>query len=254
MNFGLDGRTALVTGGATGIGEACARVLAGSGAAVLIADIDGAGAGAVADSISSAGGRAVGHQADVTDVNAVDEMVSACVAEFGGLHIAVNNAGIHGDPSNPPLVDYPLEWWDRILATNLSSVFYCLRAEIRAMRETGEGGAIVNVASIFGMVATMGLSGYVAAKHGVVGITKAAALDHAPDDIRVNSVGPGFIKTGLVDRNIPEAAQPEVAALHALNRFGEASEVADLVGFLVSDGASFATGNYYPIEGGLLAR
>jgi 2-dehydro-3-deoxy-L-rhamnonate dehydrogenase (NAD+) len=255
MDYELRDRAAIVTGGGAGIGAAVARTLAASGAAVLVADIHAPSARAVADSIAADGGRAEPFEADVTDPAAVDAMVGACLDAFGGLHVAVNNAGIHGDPSNPPVADYPLEWWDRIVATNLSSVFYCLRSEIRAMRAAGAGGgAIVNVASIFGVVAAAGVSGYIAAKHGVVGLTKAAALDHAADGIRVNAVGPGFIETGLVERNIPEAARPAVAALHALNRLGEPQEVADLVAWLCSDAASFTTGNYYAVEGGLLAQ
>jgi NAD(P)-dependent dehydrogenase (short-subunit alcohol dehydrogenase family) len=172
----------------------------------------------------------------------------------GLAHIAVNNAGIHGDPRMPAAADYALEWWDRVMATNLSAVFYCLRAEVRAMRITGEGGSIVNMASIFGRVAGAGLAGYVAAKHGVVGLTSAAALDHAPEGIRVNAVGPGFIKTGLVDRNVSESELPAVAALHALGRLGEPREVADLFVFRAGDGASFLTGQYYAADGGYLAR
>jgi len=254
LDYGLRDRAAIVTGAGTGIGEAVARTLAASGASVLIADVHAPSARAVAESIGAGGGRAVPWEVDVTDPAAVDAMVDACLDAFGALHVAVNNAGIHGDPSNPPVADYPLDWWNRIIATNLSSVFYCLRAEVRAMRTAGAGGAIVNTASIFGMVAAAGVSGYIAAKHGVVGLTKAAALDHAPDGIRVNAVGPGFIKTGLVERNIPESARPAVAVLHALNRLGEPQEVADLVAWLCSDAASFCTGNYYAVEGGLLVQ
>jgi NAD(P)-dependent dehydrogenase (short-subunit alcohol dehydrogenase family) len=250
----LDGRIAMVTGGGTGIGEACARKLAASGSTILVVDFDEPSAAAVASSIRAEGGYAEAHGADVTDVKAVEEATKRLVADFGGLHIAVNNAGIHGDPSNPPAADYPLEWWDRVLATNLTSVFYCLRAEVQVMRETGSGGSIVNMASIFGQVAAPGLAAYVAAKHGVVGLTKAAALDHAQEGIRVNAIGPGFIQTGLVERNIPEIQRPEIEALHALNRLGSPVEVADLVAFLASEKASFITGAYYAVEGGYLAR
>jgi NAD(P)-dependent dehydrogenase (short-subunit alcohol dehydrogenase family) len=254
MMADLDGRVAIVTGAGTGIGEACARALSAAGAAVLVADIDAPSARAVAEQIGHGGGRAAAHCADVTAVDQVEEMVERCLADFGALHIAVNNAGIHGDPANPPVADYPLEWWHRVLATNLSSVFYCMRAEIRAMRDSGQGGSVINMASIFGQVAVPGLAGYVAAKHGVVGLTKAAALDHAADGIRVNAVGPGFIKTGLVERNVPEAERGNIAALHALGRLGEPREIADLVTFLAGDGASFLTGAYYAAEGGFLAR
>jgi NAD(P)-dependent dehydrogenase (short-subunit alcohol dehydrogenase family) len=129
-----------------------------------------------------------------------------------------------------------------------------MRAEIRTMRDSDQGGSVINMASIFGQVAVPGLAGYVAAKHGVVGLTKAAALDHAADGIRVNAVGPGFIKKGLVERNVPEAERGDIAALHALGRLGEPREIADLVTFLAGDGASFLTGVYYAAEGGFLAR
>jgi NAD(P)-dependent dehydrogenase (short-subunit alcohol dehydrogenase family) len=238
VDYELRDRAAIVTGAGTGIGESVARTLAASGAAVLIADIHAASARAVAESIAAGGGSAAAFEVDVTDPAAVRRDGRRVLDAFGDLHIAVNNAGIHGDPSNPPVADYPLDWWDRIISTNLSSVFYCLRSEVRAMRAAGTGGAIVNTASIFGMVGAAGVSGCIAAKHGVVGLTKAAALDHAPDGIRVNAVGPGFIQTGLVERNIPEAARPAVAALHALNRLGEPQEVADLVAWLCSDAAS----------------
>jgi NAD(P)-dependent dehydrogenase (short-subunit alcohol dehydrogenase family) len=250
----LDGRAALVTGGGGGIGSACARALGEAGAAVLIVDVDVDAARRVAGALTGDGIRAEAHAADVTDPDAVAEMVELCQAEFGSIDIAVNNAGIHGDPASPPLADFELEWWERTLAINLSAVFYCLRAELRAMRAQGRGGSIVNMGSIYSQVAHPGVSAYVASKHGVVGLTKAAAVDHAADGIRVNAVGPGFIDAGLVHRHIPEAARPEFAALHPLGRLGLAEEVAAMVTFLAGDAAGFCTGNYYPVEGGLLAR
>lgn len=250
----LDGRAALVTGAGGGIGSACARALGERGAAVLVVDIDGEAATRVAGQLGAEGIRTQPHTADVTDDDAVAEMVELCQAEFGSLDIAVNNAGIHGDPASPPLADFEPEWWERTLAINLTSVFYCLRHELRAMRAQGRGGSIVNMGSIYSQVAHPGVSAYVAAKHGVVGLTKAAAVDHAGDGIRVNAVGPGFIDAGLVHRHIPEADRGEFAALHPLGRLGLADEVAAMVTFLAGDAAGFCTGNYYPVEGGLLVR
>jgi NAD(P)-dependent dehydrogenase (short-subunit alcohol dehydrogenase family) len=250
----LDGRAALVTGAGGGIGSAIARSLGEAGAAVLIVDIDLEAARRVAGELSADGIRAEPHGADVTDDDAVAEMVEVCQAEFGSLDIAVNNAGIHGDPASPPLADFEPQWWERTLAVNLSSVFYCLRHELRAMRAQGRGGSIVNMGSIYSQVAHPGVSAYVASKHGVVGLTKAAAVDHAGDHIRVNAVGPGFIDAGLVHRHIPEAERADFAALHPLGRLGRAAEVAAMVTFLAGDAAAFCTGNYYPVEGGLLIR
>lgn len=253
MDYELTERGALVTGAATGIGEAAARTLAASGASVLIADVDIVRASAVADSIVAGGGRAQAHEADVTDPSAVKGMVDACVDAFGDLRIAVNNAGIHGDPSNPPIADYPTEWWDRIIGVNLTAVYHCVRAEAQAMR-AAPSGSIVNVSSIYGATAKAGLSGYITTKHAVVGLTKAAALDHAEDGIRVNCVSPGFIQTELVDRAVPESKRDEVAVLHALNRLGRPEEVAEVIAFLASDASSFVTATSYPVDSGLLAQ
>jgi 2-dehydro-3-deoxy-L-rhamnonate dehydrogenase (NAD+) len=254
VNPRLDGRAAMVTGGGGGIGSAIARALGEAGAAVLVVDIEADAAGRVAGQLSADGMRAHAHVADVTDPDAVAETVELCQAEFGSIDIAVNNAGIHGDPASPALADFDLDWWHRTLAINLSSVFYCLHYELRAMRAAGRGGSIVNMGSIYSQVAHPGVSAYIATKHGVVGLTKAAAVDHAADGIRVNAVGPGFIDAGLVHRHIPEADRPEFAALHPLGRLGRAEEVAAMVTFLAGDAAGFCTGNYYPVEGGLLAR
>lgn len=242
----LAGKSALVTGAAHGIGEAIARRLAAAGAHVVVADIDGDAAQAIAAAID---GHAV--TADVTVPQQVDAMVQACVTRFDGLDIAVNNAGIGGVMA--PMADYPVDAWDRVLQVNLTSVFHCMRAEIAVMREAGRG-SIVNIASILGQVAFPAISAYVAAKHGVVGLTKAAALDHAADGIRINAVGPTFILTELVTSTIDQAGLDALAAGHPGGRLGAPEEVAELVAWLASDAASLAQGGFYPADAGWLAR
>lgn len=243
----FDGKAALVTGAGSGIGEACARMLAERGARVLVADLDLDAADRVA---SDLGDSAVAFAADVADPDQCSAMVEEAVSQFGGLDVAVNNAGI-GGPS-APAGDYPLDGWRAVLAVHLDGTFYCARAEIAAMKRRG-GGSIVNMASILGSTGFQSSPAYVAAKHGIVGFTRAAALDHAADGIRVNAVGPGFIDTPLL-----AAADPEViagvAALHPLGRLGRAGEVAELVCFLASDAASNMTGGYYVTDGGYTAR
>jgi NAD(P)-dependent dehydrogenase (short-subunit alcohol dehydrogenase family) len=242
----LDGRAAIVTGGGRGIGEAIARRLAAAGARVVVADIDGASAEAVAADID---GSAVA--ADVTDPAQVEAMVLACTERFGALDIAVNNAGVPGVMA--PTADYPPDVWDRVIAVNLSSVFHCMRHEIPAMRASG-GGSIVNMASMLSTVAFPAISAYVAAKHGVLGLTKAAALDHAADGIRINAVGPTFILTELVTSTIDQEGLDALAAGHPGGRLGTSEEVAELVAWLASDAASLAQGGFYPLDGGWTAR
>ena len=242
----LDGKSAIVTGGGRGLGAAIAQRLAAAGTRVVVADVNGDAAAAVADAV---GGIAV--TADVTVTAQVDEMVRVCTKSFGGLDIAVNNAGIGG--AMAPLADYPPDVWDRVISVNLSSVFHCMRSEIAVMRAAG-GGAIVNMASMLGQVAFPTISAYVAAKHGVVGLTKAAALDHAADGIRVNAVGPTFIATELVTSTVDQEGLDALAAGHPGGRLGAPDEVAELVAWLASDAASLAQGGFYPADGGWLAR
>lgn len=241
------GRAALVTGAGSGIGEACAVLLAERGARVLVADIDSAAAARVASSI---GDTARSFRVDVSDPDQCDAMVAAAVDAFGRLDIAVNNAGIAG-PSLP-LGEYPNDGWRDVLAVHLDGTFFCCRAEVRAMKDGGSG-SIVNMASILGSTGFQAAPAYVAAKHGIVGMTRAGALDHAGDGIRMNSVGPGFIDTPLL-ANAPAEVVAGVAALHPLGRLGTSREVAELVCFLASDAASNMTGGYYLVDGGYTAR
>jgi NAD(P)-dependent dehydrogenase (short-subunit alcohol dehydrogenase family) len=242
----LAGKAAIVTGAGRGIGEAVARRLAAAGATVVAADIDGDSAARVAASIDG-----VAVTADVTDDDQVEAMVRACTERFGRLDIAVNNAGIPGVMT--PTADYPPDAWDRVIAVNLTAVFTCMRHEIAVMRAAGSG-SIVNIASIMSQVAFPTISAYVAAKHGVLGLTKAAALDHAADGIRINAVGPTFILTELVTSTIDEDGLDALAAGHPGGRLGSAEEVAELVAWLASDAASLAQGGFYPVDGGWTAR
>ena len=252
IDYQLANKVALVTGAGSGIGAACAWALATSSATVALADIDPLAAEALAIQLRTAGFEAGAYPLDVVDPEAVDATVAAVVANFGGLDIAVNNAG--GGATAAFAADCTTEDWLRVLDLNLNGVFYCTRAETRAMRGTG-GGSIVNMASVLGTVADGQQPAYVAAKHGVIGLTKSAALAHAPDNIRVNAVGPGYISTPtLIGSFIDDEQRSYVEGLHALARLGEADEVAALVTWLVSDAASFATGGFYPVDGGYTAR
>jgi NAD(P)-dependent dehydrogenase (short-subunit alcohol dehydrogenase family) len=240
-------KVAVVTGAGSGIGEACARLLADRGAKVLVADIDIEAATRVADVIGS---PAQPHRVDVSDAQACEAMVAAAVESYGRLDVAVNNAGIGGPQT--PTGEYPLDGWAAVISVNLSGVFYCLRAEIPAMLNNG-GGSIVNMASILGSVGFAQSVAYVSAKHGVVGMTKTAALEYAQRGIRVNSVGPGFIETPLLAAASQEIVAG-VAQLHPTGRLGRSEEVAELVAFLASDRASNTTGSYFLTDGGYTAQ
>ena len=247
--YDVNGKVALVTGGGSGIGEACAVTLAGSGAKVVVADVNPYAAKRVAAAI---GDSAYAVVADVRDPDSVEAMTGVTVERFGALHIAVNNAGI-GGPPGVSAAEYPIDAWRQLMSVNLDGVFYCIRAEIPRLLAAG-GGSIVNLASVYGAVGSgLGIA-YVAAKHGVVGLTRGMALEYAPAKIRVNAVGPGFIRTPMVEPYLDEAMIAQLNALHPLGRMGTAQEVAALVAWLASDAASFATGGYYPIDGGYLAQ
>ena len=247
----FEGKVAIVTGGASGIGHACAITLAQGGAKVVVSDLNEELGRRVTSQLIADGSEALFTLTDVGKPEAVEAMVDAAVRAFGRLDIAINNAGIGGESA--PTGQYSVDGWRKVIEINLSSVFYCMRYEIPRMVENG-GGAIVNMASILGSVGFANSSAYVAAKHGVVGLTKAAALEYAKQGVRVNSVGPGFINTPLLSGALDSSAQAHISSLHAVGRMGEAQEVANLVAFLCSDQASFLTGGYYLVDGGYTAQ
>ncbi len=244
-------KVAIVTGAGSGIGREIAHKLGESGARVVVSDINEDSGQQTARQISSTGAQAIFLRADTSMPADNEALVAGAVKHFGALHIAVNNAGIGGPMA--AVAEYPLEAWDKVIAINLSGVFYGMRFQLPALKAAG-GGSIVNIASILGQVGFRNSAAYVAAKHGVVGLTKNAALEYAPDKIRVNAVGPGFIRTPLVEKSMDAAALQALERMHALGRLGEASEVAELVLWLGSDKASFVTGAYYPVDGGYLAQ
>ena len=248
----LQGKVALVTGGASGIGRAIVLALAREGAKVVVSDVDVEGGQQTTRQVGERGGDASFCMADVSRSEDCRLLVSHAVKTYGRLDIACNNAGIGGDLA--PTADYPDEAWERVIAVNLSGVFFGLKHQIAQMRQQG-GGAIVNIASILGRVGFANAPAYTAAKHGVVGLTKTAALEYAASGIRINSVGPAFIHTPMIERLESDAAtNKELVGLHPLGRFGTPEEVAELVLWLASPRASFVTGSYYAIDGGYLSR
>jgi len=238
---------ALVTGGASGIGAACARRLAATGALVLVADIDADAAASVARGI---GERARACRLDVTDQRSATDAVALAVAELGGLDIAVNSAGV-GMSRLAPVDELAFAEWRQVLGVDLDGLFLTMQAELTAML-AGGGGSIVNIASVMGIVGQAGASSYVAAKHGVIGLTKAAALDYASRGIRVNAVGPGHVATAMFDK-WPPATRDQITKRYPAQRVADPEEVAELVAFLAGPAAGFATGGFYPIDGGYTA-
>lgn len=246
----LENKIPLVTGAGSGIGRAVAIAYATAGAKVVVSDINRDGGEQTVALIQQAGGDALFVLANTSLPLDNEALVAATVKHYGALHIACNNAGVSAPPAD--IGDYEIENWDKVIGVNLSGVFYGMRYQLPALLASG-GGAIVNMASILGQVATPQNSAYVAAKHGVVGLTKAAALEYATRGIRINSVGPGYIDTPLLQTMSAEARAPLIAQ-HPIGRLGKSEEVAELVVWLSSDKASFVTASYYAVDGGLLAR
>jgi len=249
----VSGKIALVTGGGSGIGRSSAELLAREGAQVLVCDLDEAGGNAATEAIASAGGEAEFYRVDVSEEAEVGAMVAHCLRRFGRLDCAVNNAGIAGPAGNLDGVD--LVAWNQVLAVNLTGVFLCMKSEIPVMREQGSG-SIVNMASGAGLIATPGLAPYSATKHGVLGITRSAALENARTGIRINAVCPGSIDTPMLRAAMD--ADPATDALirgsMPIGRLGDAQEVAEAVAWLCSDRASLVTGHALGVDGGSVAR
>ena len=243
----LENKVALTTGAASGIGKACLESFLEAGAKVVFTDLNEELGEKVA---KEAGSNAHFIKADASSPEANDRMVKETVQQFGALHIAVNNAGIGGESN--PVADLSLEGWKKVIDINLNGVFYGMHYQIPQMLQ--QGGSIINMASILGVVGFANSSAYVAAKHGVVGLTKTAAWEYAAKNIRVNAVGPGFIATPLVENNIDSATLKFLESQHAFQRLGQPQEVAELVLWLASDKSSFVTGAYYPVDGGYIAR
>jgi len=250
MSQSLEGKVTIVTGAASGIGRAAARLFHAAGAALTLVDRDEAGLRETADALR---GEVLVCVADISDAAHVQAAVASTLERHGRLDCAFNNAGV--DSFQWAIAELPDEEWRRVIEIDLTGVFLCMKHEIVAMR-AGGGGAIVNTSSGLGLVAVANQSAYVAAKHGVLGLTKAAALEYVREGIRVNAVCPGIIRTPMAERGIAgnPAVEEALAKIQPIGRLGEPEEVASAALFLLSDAASFITGEALAVDGGYLAN
>ncbi len=248
----LEGKVGLVTGGTSGIGRETAVLFAKAGAKVVVAGRREVQGNETIEMVRAAGGDALFVKSDVSKSVEVETLIQKVVERFGRLDIAFNNAGIEGVQA--PIVRQSEEDWDRTIAINLKGVWLCLKYEIRQMLKQGGGGAIVNMASTIGLIGTAGVAAYSASKHGVIGLTKTAALENAKSGIRINAVCPGFTETPMADRIFrAPAVRKYVVDCHPIGRFGRSVEIAEAVVWMCSDRASFMTGQSLVLDGGFLA-
>jgi NAD(P)-dependent dehydrogenase (short-subunit alcohol dehydrogenase family) len=252
--FDLSGRVALITGGASGIGRACAQALAEAGAKIALVDRDGAAGHAAADQLANAGATATFVDAELADPDQAQAAVEAVVEAFGRLDAAVNAAGVLGPTG--PLHALDRDAYKGAMANNLDSVVWCMQHEIAAMLATGEGGSIVNISSAAGVVAFPSCPTYTASKHAILGLTRTAAVDYATQGIRVNAIAPGGVDTPLI--RATTCATPEgraaIEGLHPMQRLAQPSEMAGTAVYLCSPAASFVTGAVFPVDGGWTAQ
>jgi len=251
MDFGFKGKVALITGGSSGMGRAASLLFAQHGARVVIGDINPAGA-EVAKAITGQNGEAIFVPTDVRDSEQVQNLVAVAVRTYGGLHCAFNNAGVL--PAMAPLTDTAESAFDQTFAVDVKGVFLAMKFEIPQMLQNG-GGAIVNNASIAGLIAEQGISSYVAAKHAVIGLTKAAAIEYASHGIRINAVAPGLVETPMTQAWFEDPQMRDFFLRNSpIGRFAQPEEIANMVLFLCSEQASFAAGQTFTIDGGYTAR
>lgn len=249
MNISFEGQVALVTGAAAGMGLSAVYAFVRAGAAVVVADIDGNKVQEIADELNAAGHKAIGVVCDVADENQVRAMVDKAVSEFGGLHMAFNNAGIQSPRKDT--AEVTTEEWDRVMAVNLRGVYFCMKYELLQMEKQGKG-AIVNNSSIGGIIAVSGRAPYVATKHAVLGLTKTAAVEYAAKGIRINAICPGTIKTPMVERMLQtgDLSEAEINRSIPANRLGESEDISDALIWLCSPMSSYVIGQAITVDGG----
>ena len=251
-SLNLTGKVALVTGGASGIGCDCVKALAKAGARVVVADVDGVRGAKLVRQLNRTGAKALFVHVDVTRPEQVQALVASVVRRFGRLDFALNNAGIDGDRALT--AEYPADVWDRVIAVNLTGVFLCLKHELEIMGRQRHG-AIVNMASVAGLTGFVGHAAYTASKHGVVGLTRTAALEYARHGVRVNAVCPSYTQTPMLERvarRVP-GLKARLASIAPLGRLCTPGEITEAVLYLFSDGAAFITGQTLVLDGGILA-